>query len=89
MNAPENHKLTWPDIQKDIVFAFAIKVSNAILKELGDSCFAILVDESRDISTKEQMTIVLHYVDKQGRVVERFFGLIHIIDTNGWRCWQQ
>lgn len=48
----------------------------------SDSCFALLVDESRNVSTKEQMVVVLRYVDKRDRVVERFFGLIHITDTN-------
>lgn len=44
--------------------------------------FPLLVDESRDVSTKAKIAIVLHYIDKWGRVMERFFGLIHIIDTN-------
>lgn len=44
--------------------------------------FAILVDESWDMSYKEQMTIVLRYVDTRGRVVEHFLGVIHIADTN-------
>jgi hypothetical protein len=29
-----------------------------IIKDLGDSLFSILIDESRDISIKEQMTII-------------------------------
>lgn len=57
-NVLENHKMTSPDI-KDIVRACAMEVSNAIPKELGDSCFALLLDESCDVSTKKQMVIVL------------------------------
>jgi hypothetical protein len=63
-NAPENHQMTAPDIQKEIAHAVASKTIDAILKDLGDSPFAILVDESRDISVKEQLAIVLRYVDK-------------------------
>ncbi|XP_030479467.1 uncharacterized protein LOC115696720 [Cannabis sativa] len=39
------------------------------------------VDEARDESKKEQMLIVLRFVDKDGYVQERFFGLIHVKDT--------
>lgn len=59
-----------------------MKISNVILEELGDSYFALLVDESRNVSTKEQMVIVLHYVDKRGRVVDWFFGFIYITYAN-------
>lgn len=52
-NAPKNHKMTSPDVQKDIVRACAVEISHAIVTELGDLCFSILVDESRDVSTKE------------------------------------
>ena len=48
---------------------------------MGDSLFSILVDESRDVSMKEQMVIVVRYVDKNGHVVERFIGIEHITST--------
>ena len=65
-NAPENLKLTAPSIQKDIVNAIAVETINIIMKDIGDAFFSILVDESRDISIKEQMAIVLRYVNKNG-----------------------
>ena len=80
-NAPENLKLTSPDIQKDIVRAAAFETLDIIIKEIGDALFSILVDESRDISTKEQMAVVLRYVDKDGRVIERFVGIEHVANT--------
>ena len=58
-NAPENLKLTTPKIQKDIVRAIAIETINVIIKDLGNALFSILVDESRDLSGNEQMTVVL------------------------------
>ena len=48
-NAPENLKLTYPDIQKDIINAIAVETLNAIIKDIGDWCFSILVDESHDV----------------------------------------
>ncbi|XP_059658418.1 uncharacterized protein LOC132304705 [Cornus florida] len=80
-NAPENHKLTAPKIQKDIVNAIALETLNVIIGDIGDAFFSILIDESQDISTKEQMACVLRYVDKNGHVVERFVGLVHLSDT--------
>ena len=52
-NAPENLKLTAHDIQKDIVHALAIETTDTIIREMGDALFSILIDESRDVSTKE------------------------------------
>ncbi|CAN6691240.1 unnamed protein product [Malus baccata var. baccata] len=80
-NAPENHKLTSPDIQKDILNACATETIKAIIKDIGTSLFSILIDESRDVSTKEQMAIVLRYVDKNGHVVERFIDIEHVTGT--------
>ena len=52
-----------------------------IIKDLGNSLFSILIDESRDISIKEQMTVVLRYVDNNGHIMERFLGIQHMSDT--------
>lgn len=73
-NAPANLKLTSPDIQKDIVNAAAIETLNKIIGDIGTSLFSILIDESCDISGKEQMAIVLRYVCK-GHVIERLLVL--------------
>ncbi|VVA39567.1 PREDICTED: zinc finger MYM-type 1, partial [Prunus dulcis] len=35
----------------------------------------------RDISVKEQMAMVLRYVDDKGHVIERFVGVQHVTDT--------
>ncbi|RWR86299.1 Dimer_Tnp_hAT domain-containing protein/DUF4371 domain-containing protein [Cinnamomum micranthum f. kanehirae] len=80
-NAPENLKLTSPKIQKDIVNAAAIETTQVIISELGDTPFSLLVDESRDISIKKQMAVVIHYVDKRGCVIERFLAIEHVADT--------
>ncbi|XP_060202974.1 uncharacterized protein LOC132631416 [Lycium barbarum] len=81
-NAPQNDTLTCPMIQKDIVHACAKETVKAIIGDLNGDYFGILVDESKDISHKEQMVVVLRYVDKNGEVVERFIGLVHVSDTS-------
>ena len=52
-----------------------------IIKDLGNSLFSILIDESRDISIKEQMTVVLRYVDNNGHIMEHFLSIQHMSDT--------
>ncbi|XP_042437253.1 uncharacterized protein LOC122023248 [Zingiber officinale] len=79
--APKNAKYTSPDIQKDILNIFANQVRTKIRKEIGDAKFCILVDEARDTSNKEQMSIVLRFVDIDGFLRERFFAIVHVTDT--------
>ncbi|XP_022845459.1 zinc finger MYM-type protein 1-like [Olea europaea var. sylvestris] len=78
LNAPENFKLTSPRVQKDIVSAIASECLHVIIKDVRDSFFSILVDESRDISMKEQMSVIIRYV-KNGCVLEHFIGVIHVL----------
>lgn len=78
----ENLKLAAPNIETDIVNATAIETTNAIIKEVGNDLFSILVDKVVDISGEEKMTISLHFVDKKGFVVELFIGIVHVSDTN-------
>ncbi|KAL4290170.1 hypothetical protein GQ457_14G001000 [Hibiscus cannabinus] len=56
------------------------KVKNVIREEIGDAKFCVIVDEARDHAKREQISIVLRYVDKNGYVKERFFGLVHVKD---------
>ncbi|CAN1824941.1 Zinc finger MYM-type protein 1 [Linum perenne] len=65
-NAPKNAKYTSPDIQKEIVHVLDEMVRRKIFEELGDSKFSTIVDEASDESKKEQMAIVLRFVDING-----------------------
>ncbi|XP_060183018.1 uncharacterized protein LOC132612970 [Lycium barbarum] len=80
--APKNNQLTSPYIQRDIITACKMETVKYIIKDLNDDYFSILVDESRDVSCKEQMAIVLRYVDRRGSVMERFIGIVHVRDTS-------
>jgi len=80
-NAAANSCLLAPEIQRDIVECFANEIVHSILEELGNDVFCLLVDESRDVSCKEQMAVVLRYVDKFGIVKERFVGVVHVTET--------
>ncbi|QHO08166.1 Zinc finger MYM-type protein [Arachis hypogaea] len=52
-----------------------------ICEEIGDSKFCIVVDEARDESKREQMALVLRFVDIHGFIQERFLDLVHVKDT--------
>ena len=79
-NAPRNAKYTSPTIQKEILHILASNVQNAISEEIGDAKFCILVDEARDELKREQMAIILRFVDKNGFIKERFFHVVHVRD---------
>ncbi|XP_016667573.2 zinc finger MYM-type protein 1-like [Gossypium hirsutum] len=80
-SAPQNASYTSSKIQKEILQIYANRVRNVIREEIGDRKFSIIVDEARDESKKEQMAIILRFVDKQGQVKERFFDIVHVKDT--------
>ncbi|XP_074557570.1 uncharacterized protein LOC141813501 [Curcuma longa] len=80
-NAPQNAKYTSPQIQKEILHILANKVRIMIRDELGDAKFCILVDEAQDESKKEQMTLILRFVNNSGFLVERFFEILSVEDT--------
>ena len=80
-NAPRNAQYISPSIQKEILYIFAKKVRAAIREEIGIFSFCLIIDEARDESKREQMTIMLRFVDKYGHVQERFFDPIHVVDT--------
>ena len=80
-NAPQNAKYTSPQIQKEILNVIADNVQKAIRSEIGDAKFCIIVDESRDESRREQMALVIRFVDKDGFIRERFLDIVHVHDT--------
>ncbi|XP_047953108.1 zinc finger MYM-type protein 1-like [Salvia hispanica] len=84
-NAPGNNQMISPKIQKEMVNACAVETTLEILGELGEGLFSIMVDESRDCSVKEQMAIVIRYVNKNGEIIERFLSLVHVKETTS-RC---
>ncbi|XP_039135778.1 uncharacterized protein LOC120273212 [Dioscorea cayenensis subsp. rotundata] len=81
-NAPGNNQMTSPQIQKELVRACAEETTRAIINEIGDSYFSILLDKSRDKSVKEQMAVIVRFVNKQGQVIERFLAVEHVADTS-------
>jgi hypothetical protein len=63
-------------------FTFFQIIVKFIIKEIGGDVFFLLVDESSDVSGKEQMAVVLRYVDKLGLIKERLIGVVHVKETS-------
>ncbi|XP_077215545.1 uncharacterized protein LOC143850136 [Tasmannia lanceolata] len=80
-NAPKNAQYTSPKIQKKILHIFPSKVRSAIREDIGDAKFCIIVDEARDESMREQMALILVFVNKDGFIRKRCFDLVHVRDT--------
>ena len=77
----KNCKFTHHEIQKNIVNAIVRETSKVIIKDLDNGFFSILVYESRDISVKEQMALILRYMNKKWIIIERFLGIVHVAST--------
>lgn len=72
----KNSKYTSNIIQNDIIVQTIIKEVN------GDgSVYSLIVDEARDVSTLEHMSICIRYVHKS-ITKERFLGFVKVIKYN-------
>ncbi|XP_024038321.1 zinc finger MYM-type protein 1 [Citrus clementina] len=80
-NAPKNAQYIAPKIQKELLNIIANKVRHKIREEVCDAKFCIIVDEAVDESHKEQMAIILRYVDCDGFIQERFFEIVNVDET--------
>nr|XP_004305536.2 PREDICTED: zinc finger MYM-type protein 1-like [Fragaria vesca subsp. vesca] len=80
-NAPGNAKYTSPPVQKELLNILGNRVRQMIREEVGDAKFCILVDEAVDAAGKEQMSIVLRFVDRYGFIRERFFKIVSVPNT--------
>ena len=58
----KNYQMTSGDMQKELARCCAEEVTEVIMGELGNKKFSVIIDESRDVSIKEQMAIMLRLV---------------------------
>ncbi|KAL6654915.1 hypothetical protein ACP70R_008380 [Stipagrostis hirtigluma subsp. patula] len=77
-NAPKDAPMSCPKMQKDLVTASAKETTRLIMQDLGEENFAVLAGGFNDVYHNDQLTLCLRYVDKKGRVVERFVGAARI-----------
>jgi hypothetical protein len=58
----KNCQMLSPHIQKDLTKACAKEVMVVIMNEIRGRKFSVLIDESRDVSIKEQIAVILRLV---------------------------
>ena len=58
----KNCQMLSPYVQKDLTKACAEEVMSVIMDEIIGRKFSVLIDESRDVSIKEQMAVILRLV---------------------------
>uniref|UniRef100_A0A7N0RAE9 Zinc finger MYM-type protein 1-like n=1 Tax=Kalanchoe fedtschenkoi TaxID=63787 RepID=A0A7N0RAE9_KALFE len=80
-NAQGSYQMTCGGIQKDLINSCAKETTKLIIEEVKDDFFGILVDESSDASGEEYLAVCLRYIDRKGRLIERFLGIVHVEDT--------
>lgn len=79
---PRNATFLGHAIQNELLAVMARMVMEKIQAEIHEAkYYTIIADETKDISKKEQLSIVLRYVH-QGRIHERFVGYIHATQLN-------
>jgi hypothetical protein len=57
-----NCKMLAAEIQKDLAKCCTKEVTDVIMREIGNNKFFVLIYESRDISMKEQMIVIMSVV---------------------------
>ena len=81
-NTMGNAKYTSSDIQKELLNVIVNRVWQKIREEIGDAKFCILVNKAQDESKKEQMAIIMRFLDCDGFDRERFFEVVNVKETN-------
>ena len=67
-----------PEIQNDIINCLDSIIDDEIMKEIDDCSFlSVQVDETSDVSTKEQVSIIAR-LDKGSEIVERQLGFVDV-----------
>ena len=67
VNGPKNATYTSAGIQNSILTILGDMIRNEVCDEVKEvKLFSILVDETKDLSKQEQMSIVVRYVNSEG-----------------------
>lgn len=82
VDGPRNATFLGHTIQNELIQVMAGKIMEKIQQELSQGVYyTIIADETKDISKKEQLSIVLRYVH-DGVVHERFIEYVHATELN-------
>lgn len=78
------NKYTTPQMQNEIIEACGDIILQKIVRNVNASqCFSVLVDETTDITTTEQMALCVRYVGENNCIYESFLKFITIHGLTG------
>lgn len=67
------------EYQNDMINVIASYIRNIILNNMSNfGAFSILVDETKDMGKKEQMSFLIRFIDKNYKIQEKALGCYHI-----------
>lgn len=82
LRGPYRVKYTSPEIQNEMLAILASMIRDEISRKLASSVqYSVMIDESKDISKKEQLSIVVRYVYKNS-VHEEFLDFTRLHELN-------
>ena len=78
VTGPKNAIYCSKTIQNEIISLIGHHIQKKILLDIhnGSSIFSVIADEARDCSNKEQMPLVIHYVNSRKVIQESFMAFI-------------
>ena len=80
-NGPRNATYHSKTIQNDIIEVLGTYIQDKIVAEINEAgAFSLLADEASDGSNKEQLPLILRFVDKERNVGEEFVGFYECED---------
>ncbi|XP_064636953.1 zinc finger MYM-type protein 1-like [Lineus longissimus] len=82
-NAPKNANYTSHQVIEEYVAAIGLYIEKNILESLRSaSYYTLLLDESQDINTVEEMSVCARWVPPKEKPVERFLGILPLKRTS-------
>ena len=76
--APRNANYRSKTIQNEMIQCCGEYISDSLVQEIKEAkIFAVLADEASDVSNREQMALIIRFVDKQHMIREEFLRFIH------------
>jgi hypothetical protein len=77
-SAPHNSQYTSKTIQNELFDIIGCVIREQLLNEITQAkLFSVMADEVTDVSNKEQVSVVIRYVDAELQVKEVFLDLVH------------
>ncbi len=77
----KTNKYTAPDIQNEILKVMALSVLRQVVDSIHSAPFlSIMIDETTDVSNREQVVVCLRWVDRGLQAHEEFIGL-HAVES--------